>query len=142
MKAGTATVARVDTVLDILGSDHLQVARLGDYYSVVDKNTVSPGQLAVFITEHCVLPNSLIEAMGATGKLSGKQGKTVRFRELCGYISQGVLYPVDSGDGEPFITIPTDDGVGVYQPVHEGQDVTELLGITPSSHLLFSKVPF
>lgn len=142
MTPGTAVVARVDDVLNILGSEKLQVARIGDYYSVVDKNIVSPGQLAVFINEHCVLPDDLIMMLGATGKLSGRQGKTVRCRELCGIVSQGVILPVDSGNGSPFITLPTDDGVGTYQSVYEGQDVTSILGIEPSSHLNSTKIPF
>ena len=135
MLPGTATVVQIDDIMPIPGSDRLEIARVEDWYSVVETNRFVPGQLAVFIAEHCVLPPELITVMGATGKLSGKQGNTVKTRNVYGCVSHGILYPVDSGDGHPFINLPTDDGIGAYYPVRIDMDVTAVLGIQPSSHL-------
>lgn len=142
MLPGTATVVQIDDITPIPGSDKLELARVGDWYSVIETHRFVPGQLAVFIAEHSVLPQDLIAVMGAAGKLSGKQGNTVKKRELCGCVSHGVLYPVDSGDGHPFIVLPTDDGIGAYFPVRLDMDVTAALGIQPSSHLNHPTIPF
>lgn len=137
MQPGTATIQRIDEIVPLSGSDrHLMRVRVGDFYSVVEDNVYAPGDLVVWIAPHSVLPDGLIRDMGAAGKLSGKSGRTVKTRELCGCVSQGVLYPVDNDINQPFITTPSDDGVGHYYPVYEGLDVTEALGIQPSSHLI------
>ena len=137
MQPGTAIVRRIDEIVPLSGSDrHLMRVRVGDFCSVVEDNIYAPGDLVVWIAPHSVLPDGLIRDMGAAGKLSGKSGRTVKTRELCGCISQGVLYPVDNDPQQPFIILPTEDGIGCYHPVHEGMDVTEALGITPSSHLI------
>jgi hypothetical protein len=137
MQPGTATIQRIDEIVPLLGSDRgLVRVRIGDFYSVVEGGRYSEGDLVVFIASHCVLPDILVETLGATGKLSGKAGHTVKTRELNGCLSHGILYPVDNDRDQPFIVIPTEDGVGCYFPVDEGLDVTEALGIEPSSHLI------
>jgi hypothetical protein len=136
MRPGTATIQRIDEITPLLDSDRgLVRVRIGDFYSVVEGGQYSEGDLVVFIASHCVLPDILIETLGATGKLSGKTSHTVKTRELHGIRSHGILYPVDNDRDQPFITLPTEDGVGCYFPVHEGLDVTEAFGIEPSSHL-------
>lgn len=142
MNKGTAVVVRIDDVNDIPGKDNLQLVRIGDYYSVADKNAFHPGQLAVFIFDRCILPKALIEALGATGKLSGKQCDTVRSRDVAGCFSHGILFPVDAittsvgGDHSfPYVAIPSEedeDEIGILHPVYEGMDVTKALGIIPT----------
>jgi RNA ligase (TIGR02306 family) len=137
----SATVVRIDDVVDIPDAQHVQLVRIGDFQSVTDLGVYRPGDYAVFITDGCVLPLDLIEMLGATGKLSGRDGRTVRTRELCGYVSQGILIPVDSGDGCPFICLPTDDGIGAMYGVHEGQDLLDVLNISVPSHRTPSAPP-
>jgi hypothetical protein len=130
----SATVVRIDDVVDIPDAEHVQLVRVGDFQSVTDRNVYRPGDYAVFITDGCVLPQDLVDMLGASGKLSGRNGRTVRTRELCGYVSQGILIPADFNEGHPFISLPTDDGIGAMCMVQEGQDLMKELNITVPPH--------
>lgn len=124
MIPGTATVVRIGDITQIPDGERVALARIGDMQSVVEQHLFHPTQLAIFISEHSVLPPELIDYIGAAGKLSGHQGRTVKQRTIYGCCSQGILIP-----------IPTKDGIEIVSPVFEGQDVTDALGIQPSSHL-------
>lgn len=112
-------------------ADALELARVGDYRSVVRKGQFKTGDLGVYIPEQAVLPDWLIETLGLEGKLAGKQKNRVKAVKLRGVLSQGLIYPVEHlDDGEYFISGYADDGVGTMVNVGEGDNVTEALGIT------------
>lgn len=92
-------------------ADALEIARVGDYQSIVRKGQFEDGQLGAYIPEQALLPLPLLQEMGLEGKLVGKEGNRVKAIKLRGVLSQGLIYPVRQGWSL-------------------GQDVTEVLGIT------------
>jgi len=132
MSTFEAVVTRISTIEPIPNADAIEVAVVGEYRSVVRRGTFTPGSLAVYIPEAAVVPDLLLKAMGLEGMLAGSKKNRVKAIKLRGCLSQGLLYPVDHGTNStgPFITIPTEDGVGTLFPVVEGQDVTADLEIT------------
>ncbi len=92
-------------------ADALEIARVGDYQSVVRKGQFVTGELAAYIPEQAILPAPLLDAMGLKGKLAGSGGDRVKAVRLRGVLSQGLCYKARPG-------------------WVEGQDVTAELGIT------------
>lgn len=130
MSTFTVPVVKINAIEPIEGADAIELAVVGDYRSVVRKGQYRAGDLAVYIPEQAVLPLDLLQALGLEGKLSGSEHNRVKAVKLRGCLSQGLLYPVDSGDGIPFISLPTDDGIGTLYVVQPGDDLAEVLGIT------------
>jgi len=95
MSTFAVKATRIRSIEPIEGADMIELAVVGDYRSVVRKGDYKSGQLAVYIPEGAVLPEWLIERMGLTGKLAGKQKNRVKAVRLRGCLSQGLLYPVD-----------------------------------------------
>ena len=125
-----ATVCRI-TIEDHPNADVLEIARVGDYRSIVQKDTYKTGDLCVYIPEQAVLPSWLVEALGLVGRLAGKDKNRVKAIKLRGILSQGLIAPC-VGQQSPFpdaITFAVQNetdtmGVGV------GDNVTEFLSIT------------
>ena len=116
-------------------ADALELAVIGDYKAIVVKNQFRSGDLAVYIPEQSIVPAWLIAEMGLEGRLAGKQQNRVKAIKLRQALSQGLVVPliVDIGpSGETFVTLEyMKDGTLVYEfNLEEGDDVTELLGIT------------
>jgi RNA ligase (TIGR02306 family) len=71
--------------------------------------------------------------MGLTGKLAGKAHNRVKAIRLRQILSQGLVYGLDSGpDGSSHLTYmqPESDTLAHESGIVEGDDVTDLLGIT------------
>jgi RNA ligase (TIGR02306 family) len=92
-------------------ADALEIARVGDYQSIVRKGQFKSGDLAAYIPEQSILPQPLLEEMGLEGKLAGSSHDRVKAIKLRGVLSQGLCYAAREGWAE-------------------GQDVTEALGVT------------
>jgi len=75
-------------------ADRLELARVGDYVSIVGKGQYKTGDLGAYIPEQSILPEIIIEELGLKGKLSGRAGNRVRAAKLRGTLSQGLIYPV------------------------------------------------
>jgi RNA ligase (TIGR02306 family) len=123
-------------------ADALEIARVGDYTSIVQKGQYETGDLGVYIPEQAILPGWLISDLGLEGRLAGKDKNRVKAIKLRGVLSQGLIYPVDgpgddyrpdwpmdSGPGSTVLTF-LQNNEGQYIGVGEGSDVTEFLGIT------------
>ena len=91
-------------------ADALELGVVGEYRSCIRKGDFEDGQLVAYIPENSVLPDSLIEEMGLTGRLAGKDKNRVKAVKLRKVLSQGLVYAMDG--------------------VKEGDDVTEQLGVT------------
>lgn len=91
-------------------ADRLDLAVVGEYRSIILKEQYQVGDLVAYMPEASVLPDSLIEEMGLTGRLAGSQFNRVKAVRLRGIVSQGLCYPAREG----WVL---------------GQDVTEDLGI-------------
>lgn len=89
----------------------LELAGVGDYRSIVRKGQFKTGDLVAYIPEAALVPENILEELGLTGKLAGKQKNRVKAVRLRGVLSQGICYPAREG-------------------WNEGDDVTEELGIT------------
>ena len=88
----------------------IEIARIGDYRSIVRKGMYQDGDMVAYIPEASIVPDDILEEMELKGKLSGSAGNRVKAIRLRGVVSQGLVYPM-----------PT---------YREGEEVSELLGIT------------
>lgn len=72
-------------------ADRLELAQVGLYRAVVGKGEFESGDYALYIPEQAVLPDELIEELGLTGKLAGKDKNRVKAVRLRGEVSQGIV---------------------------------------------------
>ncbi len=92
-------------------ADALELAKVGDYRSIVKKGQYKTGDLVAYIPEQAIVPEDILNELGLTGRLAGKEKNRVKAIKLRGILSQGICYPAK-------------------QNWSEGQDVTSDLGIT------------
>jgi len=78
-------------------ADALEIARVGDYRSIVRKGQFQSGELVAYIPEQSVLPDALLDELGLRGKLAGKEANRVKAIKLRGVLSQGLVYPAKPG---------------------------------------------
>lgn len=110
MSTFAVTTVRV-TITSHPKADALELARVGDYCSVVRKGQFQSGDLVAYIPEQALVPEPLLEELGLTGRLAGSAKNRVKAIKLRGVLSQGICLPAREG-------------------WEEGADVTTLLGIT------------
>ena len=91
-------------------ADALEMAAIGGYRAVVKLDEFKNGDLVAYIPEDSIIPPELIEKMDLANYLVGKDHNRVKAIRLRGALSQGLILPMDD--------------------VQEGDDVTEMLGIT------------
>lgn len=117
------------TIEEHPNADALELARVGDYRSIVRKGQFKTGDLGVYIPEAAVLPEWLIERLGLVGKLAGKKKNRVKAVKLRSILSQGLIYPVyvDGISGDHYVAGELECD---REYVNEGSVVTEFLGIT------------
>jgi RNA ligase (TIGR02306 family) len=72
-------------------ADALELAQVGEYKAVVRKGEFKTGDYALYIPEQAVLPQPLIEELGLTGKLAGKDENRVKAVRFRGELSQGIV---------------------------------------------------
>ena len=122
MSIFAVTVERIAEVREHTNADRLEMARLASmsYQFVIAKGSYKPGDLVVYFPIDSILPQAVVTAIGLDGKLSGSEKNRVKTVRLRGEISQGVV-------ASPEVLIP---GWNANVGFHEGQDITELLGVT------------
>ena len=91
-------------------ADAIELMRIGDYRSVVQKGQFRNGDLVAYIPEQSIMPDWLLEKMNLKGKLAGPDCNRIRAVRLRGIVSEGLVYPMPDTE--------------------EGDDVTDLLGVT------------
>lgn len=104
------------TVEEHPNADAIELACVGDYRSIIQKNVFTSGDLAAYIPEGAVVPEDVIQELGLEGRLAGKKKDRVKAIKLRGVVSQGLIYPIT---GKRF------EG----HTLQKGEDVTELLGL-------------
>lgn len=104
-----AYIARIEEILPIENADKIEVARVGGWKVVVEKDEFKAGDLAVYIEIDSRVPSDNPEF----AFLQDRKYK-VKSIKLRGQVSQGLIMPMS--------TLPE----GKYE---EGTDVTEILGI-------------
>lgn len=90
MSSLTVTVERL-VIHEHPNADLLELAQVGLYRAVVPKGEYRTGDYAIYIPEQAIVPAELLEEIGLTGKLGGKQHDRVCTVRLRGEISQGVV---------------------------------------------------
>lgn len=83
--------AEVLTVHPHPNADALELAQVGLYRAVVAKGAYRTGDTALYIPEQAVLPAALVDELGLTGRLAGKQSDRVKAVRLRGELSQGIV---------------------------------------------------
>jgi RNA ligase (TIGR02306 family) len=78
-------------------ADALELARVGDYRSVVRKGAFRTGDLVAYIPEQALLPQSLVVELGLVGRLAGPDKNRVKPIRLRGVLSQGICMPLRAG---------------------------------------------
>lgn len=109
MSTFAVTVERL-TISPHPNADRIELAAIGGYVAIVGKGQFITGDLAAYIPEAALVPDTILAEMGLEGKLAGSEGRRVKAMRLRGILSQGLCYPTREG-------------------WVEGQDVTEDLGI-------------
>jgi RNA ligase (TIGR02306 family) len=117
-------------------ADAIEIARIGDYQSIVKKDQFKDGDFAVYIPEQAVLPEWLLKDMNfwdegkQKGMLSGSKGNRVRAIKLCGVLSQGLIYQTRPYSETQVLVASTpvngNYGAGI---VEIGGDASECMGI-------------
>lgn len=92
-------------------ADKLEIAKIGDYQSIVLKDQFKSGDLVAYIQEGSLVPEDVLEELGLVGMLAGPDSNRVKAVRLRGVLSQGICYPAK-------------------ERWEEGDDVSEELGIT------------
>jgi RNA ligase (TIGR02306 family) len=116
-------------------ADAIEIARVGDYQSIVRKGQFKNGDLAVYIPEQAVVPEWLLKEIGLwdeakKGGLAGSAGNRVRAVKLRGVLSQGLMFGGDQLDDEVLVMTGRDDkGLPFGVGLKEGADAAEHLGI-------------
>lgn len=106
----TSTVVKIK-VIPHPNADAIELACVGDYFSIIQKGYLKTGDLAVYIQEGSIVPEYIQEEVGCLGKLAGKSKDRVKAAKLRGILSQGLCYKA--------------------RPEWiEGQDVAEIIGVT------------
>lgn len=92
------------TIEEHPNADRLELARVGDYHSIVLKDQFKTGDLGVYIPTGAIVPEWLIKRLGLwddekeKGKLAGKDGNRVKEIRLRGQLSEGLIYPVETSN--------------------------------------------
>ena len=136
MSEFTCDVVRV-TIEPHPNADAIEIARVGDFQSIIRKGQFATGDLAVYIPEGALLPEWMLKEMGfwddlnQKGMLHGAAGNRVKAIKLRGIVSQGLVYasqwlPID---GYVVLAYTGENTTYHSMPIVEGQDVAEFLGI-------------
>ena len=136
------------TIEEHPNADAIELARVGDYVSIVPKGTYQTGDMAVYIPEAALVPEWVLQRLGLwkndKGMLAGKLGNRVKAIKLRGVVSQGLVYPVefrpdcyctntdspipDKEEVKDIYCVTREEGGAGYM-VAEGDDAMEFLDI-------------
>jgi RNA ligase (TIGR02306 family) len=128
-------VMKIDSVENHANADKLTVNRLAGFTCISNKKDdgswrYESGNLVVYIPENALLPEWLLKAMHfwddekQTGTLAGRQGNRVKPIRLRGIYSEGLILPLINN--KTLKNLQT----GEEREYHEGDDVTDFLGVT------------
>lgn len=114
-----ASIRRIDNIEPIPDADAIEVATIGGWKVVIQKDEYTVGDLAVYCEIDCWIPHTLAPFL-SKGKepreYNGVPGERLRTIRLRGQLSQGLILPLKH---------LTDYGADLV----EGDDVSDVLGI-------------
>lgn len=94
MSTFEVNVVRLDDVQPHPNADKLDLAVIGGYRAVVQKDMHRAGDLVVYVPEETILTPLALQAFGFEGKLAGSQKNRVKAIRLRGELSQGLVLPL------------------------------------------------
>lgn len=103
------------TITEHPNADALELAQIGGYSSIVPKGKFQTGDTVVYIPEQAVVPEDIIEELGLTGRLAGKNKNRVKAIKLRGVLSQGLIYP-NKGNWAVGEVLTDTLGITKYEP--------------------------
>jgi len=124
-------IQKIQSVEHHPNADRLDLVSINDYRCIVGRDQYKENDLVAYIPEAAILPDWLIEQLGLTGRLAGKQKNRVKAVKLRGILSQGLIVPL-LGDNNPNFPDACSHAIQnetETMGVIEGDDVTEFLGI-------------
>jgi RNA ligase (TIGR02306 family) len=80
-------------IMDHPNADVLELAKIGDYLSIIPKETYETGDLVVYIPEQAIVPDFILDKLNLKGRLAGKNCDRVKAMNFRGVVSQGLIYP-------------------------------------------------
>lgn len=117
-------------------ADAIEIAKVGDFQSIVKKGQFKDGDYAVYLPEQAVIPEWLLKHLGMwdeakqKGGLAGSLGNRVKAIKLRGVLSQGLVLAVEPYSETEVLVISTpvdgNQGAGI---VAIGGDASECLGV-------------
>ena len=124
-----ATIRKIAEIKPIEGADAIEHCRVDGWWVVGKKGEFKVGDLVIYFEIDSWVPTELAPFL-SKGKepreFNGVKGERLKTVKLRGALSQGLLLPVETGiGGYPFVKGTN----GEHTVVHEGDDVSELLGI-------------
>ena len=128
-----ATIRIINSIRPIVDADAIECAIVGGWTVVVKKNEFAAGDFAVYCEIDSFIPSTIAPYLTKPGQyaktfndVEGERLRTVRLR---GQLSQGLLLPITTVGHT--VNIPTGKAVVLADMsiVHNGHDVSELLGI-------------
>ena len=108
MSACLVTVNRITEILPIAKADKLELARVLDWFCIIQKDSYKVNDLVIYVPPDSILPSSLIEKFNLTFL---KKNNRVGVLKLRGAVSYGLI--LDN-----------------YLNFKEGEEVSAILGIT------------
>lgn len=133
-----AYVVRIDDIQPIEGADFIEKAVVGGWNVVVKKGDFNVGDLSAYFEIDGFIPNSICPFLTQDGHFpkvyNGVEGQRLKTKKLKGTYSQGLLLPLQQSTYNKdtalvdWFTIEHEGNEGC-PAVHEGDDLTELLGI-------------
>jgi len=111
-----ASIQKIIDIKPIENADSIEKAYVLGWQVVVKKGEFKPGDLCVFITIDSIVPDKPEFAFLAKEKFR------IRTIKLRGELSQGITFPMS--------ILPVDEDSKIPFLWHEGQDVSETIGVT------------
>lgn len=129
-----ATIRKIDAINPIPDADAIEVATVGGWKVVVKKGDYTVGALAVYCEIDSFIPTAIAPFLTKPGQypktFEGVEGERLRTVRLRGQLSQGLLLPVFNDVTGTYLMIYTEETGEYSLTVAEGDDVSEVLGIT------------
>lgn len=124
-------VIKVSDVYNHPNADRLDIVMVGDYKCITLRDEYAIDDIIVYIPEAAIVPDWILEDMGLTGKLAGKDKNRVKAIKLRGILSQGLVYPaLTLGEDVCVVKVAQESKLSsLHKDFHVGDDLTEVLGI-------------
>jgi len=144
MSSFEVQLVEIEGLEPIEGADVIEAARVGGYQSIVSKGSYKIGDRVFYIPEASLVPPEIINHLGLTGKLAGKDKNRVKAIRLKGVLSQGLL--LESSylkDNTPELGLDYKEALGItkYEPPVPAEFGGDVVSIGPELTVNFDVEP-